>query len=155
MTWTRFQYTIRRLIVKSRKVSKPRDLYQELSDRSEIWQAPRQHCCRRACKISKRCDHLNQSRGFETSRDLTIRRLTDIETGPCHTVDAWHIFPASMSREGKSIKRVVHGTMIYSSDFWVVWRGVSMPKFPICVDSHYGTSRIFRATRVSMFTLLA
>ena len=71
-----FQYPIRRLVVRSRKVSKPRDLYLELYDRSEIWQAPRQRCCRRACQISKRCDNLNyRSRGIENSRDPTIRRL--------------------------------------------------------------------------------
>ena len=35
--WPPFQYPIRRLTVRSRKVSKPRDLYLELSDRSEIW----------------------------------------------------------------------------------------------------------------------
>ena len=74
--WAPFQYPIRRLTVRSRKVSKPPDLYLELSDRSVIWQAPRQQGCRSACQISKRCDNLNyQSRGFETSRDLTIRRL--------------------------------------------------------------------------------
>ena len=62
--------------VRSRKVSKPRDLYLELSDRSKIWQALRQHCCRCACQISKRYDNLKyQSRGFEISRDLTKRRL--------------------------------------------------------------------------------
>ena len=33
------QYPKRRLSVRSRQVSKPRDLYLELSDRSEIWQA--------------------------------------------------------------------------------------------------------------------
>ena len=40
---TRFQfwYQIRRPIVRSHKVSTSRDLYLELSDRSEIWQAPR------------------------------------------------------------------------------------------------------------------
>ena len=66
----------RRLIVRSRKVSKPRDLYLKLYDRLEIGQALRQQCCRRACQISERCCNLNyQSRGFETSRDLTIRRL--------------------------------------------------------------------------------
>ena len=71
-----FPYPIRRFIVRSRKVSKPRDLYLELSNRSEIWQAHRQYCCRCACQISKRCDDSNyQSRSFETSRDLTIRRL--------------------------------------------------------------------------------
>ena len=70
------QYAKRRLFVTSRKVSKPRDLYLELSDRSEIWQALRQHCCRCACQISKWYDNLKyQSRGFETSRDFTKRRL--------------------------------------------------------------------------------
>ena len=70
------QYPKRRLFVRSREVSKPRDLYLELSDRSEIWQALRQHCCRCACQISKRYDNLKyHSRGFETLRDLTKRRL--------------------------------------------------------------------------------
>ena len=69
-------FNIRGLIVRSREVSKPRDVYLKLSDGSEIWQAPRHQCCRRACQISKRCDDLNyQSRGFETWRCLTIRRL--------------------------------------------------------------------------------
>ena len=70
------QYPKRRLSVRSRKVSKPRDLYLELSYRFEIWQALRQQCCRCACQISKRYDNLKyQSRGFETLRDLTERRL--------------------------------------------------------------------------------
>ena len=74
--WAPSQYPKRRLFVRSREVSKPRDLYLKLSDRSEIWQALRQHCCRCACQISKRYDNLKyQSRGFETSRDLTKRRL--------------------------------------------------------------------------------
>ena len=60
------QYPKRRLSVRSRKVSK-RDLYLELSDRYDIWQA---------LQISKRYDNLKyQSRGFETLRDLTERRL--------------------------------------------------------------------------------
>ena len=75
-TWAPSQYPKRRLSVRSRKVSKPRDLYLELSDRSEIWQALRQQCYRCACQISKRYDNLKyQSRGFETLRDLTKRRL--------------------------------------------------------------------------------
>ena len=41
-----FQYPIRRLIVKPHKVSKARDSYLELYDRSEIWQSHRQHCWR-------------------------------------------------------------------------------------------------------------
>ena len=63
---------------RSREVSKP---CVTLSDRFEIWQAPWQQCCRGACQISKRSDDLNYpSRGFETSRDPTIKRLIDIET---------------------------------------------------------------------------
>ena len=71
-----FQYPTRRLIVRSREVSKPLDLYLELYDRSDIWQAHWQHCYRCACQISKRCNDWNyQSRGFETSLDLMIRRI--------------------------------------------------------------------------------
>ena len=74
--WAPSQYPKRRLSVRSRKVSKPRDLNLELSDRSEIWQILRQQCCRCACQISKRYDNLKyQYRGFETLRDLTERRL--------------------------------------------------------------------------------
>ena len=74
--WAPSQYPKRRLSVRSRKVSKPRDLYLESSDRSEILQALRQQCCRCACQIAKWYDNLKyQSRGFETLRDLTKRRL--------------------------------------------------------------------------------
>ena len=49
----------------------------ELSYRSEIWQASRQQRCRDACQISEWYDNSNiQSRFFETSRDLAVRRLT-------------------------------------------------------------------------------
>ena len=52
------------------EVSKPRDWYLQLCDRSEVW-------CRYACQISKRYEHFKiRSRAFETLRDLTIRRLT-------------------------------------------------------------------------------
>ena len=74
--WAPSQYPKRRLSVRSRKVSMPRDLYLESSDHSEIWLALRQQCCRCVCQISKRYDNLKyQSRGFETLRDLTKRRL--------------------------------------------------------------------------------
>ena len=70
------QYPKRRLSVRSRKVSKPRDWYFKLSYRFEIWQAHRQHCCRSACQISERYDNSKyKSRGFEILRDLTGRRL--------------------------------------------------------------------------------
>ena len=52
-TWAPSQYPKRRLFVRSREVSKLRDLYLDLSDRSEIWQTLRQHC-----QISNRYDNL-------------------------------------------------------------------------------------------------
>ena len=62
-----------RLTARSQEVSKPRDSGLDFSDRSEIWQAPRQERCRYACHISERYDHDIQSRGFETSRALAVR----------------------------------------------------------------------------------
>ena len=74
--WPPFQYPIRRLIVRSREVSKPRDRQFKLSHRCEIWPAHRQQCCRGVCQISQRSDYSkHKSRGIETSRYLTIRRL--------------------------------------------------------------------------------
>ena len=74
--WAPSQYPKRRLFVRSRKVSKRRDWYFKLPYRFEIWQAHRQHCCRSACQISERSDNFKyKSRGFETLRDLTERRL--------------------------------------------------------------------------------
>ena len=64
-----FQYQITRPILGSREVSKPRYLYLESFDLSEIWQA----LCLSNIKAIR---YLNcQFRGFETSRDLTVRRL--------------------------------------------------------------------------------
>ena len=72
----RSQYPKRRPFVRSRFVSTPRDWYFKLSYRFEICQAHRQHCCRSACQISERSDNSKyKSRGFETLRDLTERRL--------------------------------------------------------------------------------
>ena len=69
-----FQYPIRRLIVRSRKVSKLWDLYAELPDWIEFWKAPQQHCCCGSCSISKWCHDSNyQPCSFATSRDITIR----------------------------------------------------------------------------------
>ena len=72
-----FQYPIRPLIVISCKVSEAvRFVFRIVRNSIEIWQAPRQQCCRCAYQRSKRYDNLNyQSHGFETSRDFTIRRL--------------------------------------------------------------------------------
>ena len=72
--WGLFQHPIRRRIVRSHEVSKLRDWL--LSHRFEIWQAPRQQCCRGACQFSERLGNSNYKyRGFESSRDLAIRRL--------------------------------------------------------------------------------
>ena len=69
-------FPIRRLTLRSGKVSKPGDLYSELDDCSEIWQAPWHHCWWGTRQISKRLEKLTpESRVFETSLDLTIRRL--------------------------------------------------------------------------------
>ena len=49
----------------------------KLSYRSEMSQASRQRCCRGACQMSERLKKYKlESRGFETSRDLAVRRLT-------------------------------------------------------------------------------
>ena len=67
-----FQYPIRRL-VRSRKVSKPWDLYPELSDHFEIWQVPWQHYCWCGSQISKWCKHFNtRSHAYEALRDILI-----------------------------------------------------------------------------------
>ena len=80
------QYMKRRLPVRSRKVSKPRDWNFKLSNRLEIWQAHRQHCCRSACQISERSDNSKyKSRDFETLRDLTERRLFGYWDGALNT----------------------------------------------------------------------
>ena len=95
------QYPKRRLFVRSRQVSKPRDLYLELSDRSEIWQALRQQCCRCACQISKRYDNLKyQSRGFETYEKTSFRilrrgpghELTPLSVWNMYGMSNWHLF---------------------------------------------------------------
>ena len=49
----------------------------DLSNRSENWQAPRKQRSRDASQISERYDYHNlPSCGYETSQDLTVRRLT-------------------------------------------------------------------------------
>ena len=79
-----FQYPIRRLIVRSREVTEPRDRQLKLSYRCEIWQARRQQC-RGACQISERSDYSKyKSRGNETSRDFMIRRLIRYWNGALH-----------------------------------------------------------------------
>ena len=71
LSWASIHKAVRRLTARSRKVSKQRDSGLNFSNRSEIWQVPRQRCCRGACQISERYDHCNiQSRGFETSRGV-------------------------------------------------------------------------------------
>ena len=91
--WAPSQYPKRRLSVRSRKVSKPRDRYFELSYRFEIWQAHRQHCCRSACQISERSGNSKyKSRGFETLRDLTERRLFGYWDGALVSGDNIYLF---------------------------------------------------------------
>ena len=59
------------------EVLKPWDSGLNFPIHSEIWQAPLPQRCRDAYQISERYDQYNiQSRVFETSQDLAVRRLT-------------------------------------------------------------------------------
>ena len=75
-TWGWFQYSIRRLIVRSCKAAKPQDWLLKSLHCFGIWQAHRQHCCWGACQISEWLYNSKyKSCGFETLRNLTIRCL--------------------------------------------------------------------------------
>ena len=108
--WAPSQYPKRRLFVRSRKVSKPRDWYFKLPYGFEIWQAHRQHCCRSACQISERSDNSKyKSRDFEILRDLTERRLFGYWDGalvPCKGHRRWLV---DSSHTG-SVKRTPGGS---------------------------------------------
>ena len=67
-------------------------------------QVPRQHCCRRACQILKRCDYLNYlSRGFETSRDLMRR----------HLIGYWNGAQVSMTGTRNYIPQILWNVITY------------------------------------------
>ena len=110
ISWAPSQYPERRLFVRSRKVSKPRDWYFKLSYRFEISQAHRQHCCRSACHISERSDNSKYKiRGFETLRDLTERRLFGYWDG---ALAAFNKVTAS-----ECLHRCAHHTGCYAYNF--------------------------------------
>ena len=113
-------------VVGSRKVSKPRDWYFELSYRFEIWQAHRQHCCRSACQISERSNNSKyKSRGFETLRDLTERRLFGYWDGAQITPeeDNWPTFDTKVSFLCKTTILIKQQTYRY-----------------VCINCRYGSS---------------
>ena len=59
----------------------------------EVWNT--QYFSPTVCQISQRYDNLNcRSRGFETSRDLTIRRLIGYWNGPCFLHNTPHVYPS-------------------------------------------------------------
>ena len=70
--WT-FQYPIRCLIVRSREVSKQWDWQFDLWHWFEIWQVQHSQAAVRISEWSNNSKH--KFRGFETSLDLTVRRL--------------------------------------------------------------------------------
>ena len=73
--WASIYYADGRLTAKSHEVSKPRNSGLDFSNCSKIWQASRQQRCRDTCQIWERHDNYNiQFHGFETSRDLAVRR---------------------------------------------------------------------------------
>ena len=153
MPWAPSQYPKRRLFLRSRKVSKPRDWYFKWSYRFEMWQAHRQHCCRSACQISERSDNSNyKSRGFETSRDLTERRIFGYWDGalaPC------------VARPSTAVVSIMNGTQVidfteggYQRTFAItirVWRRDMKCKCSVHIwlhkDSLFRTQR-FRNRRV-------
>ena len=60
-----------------RQILKPRDSSLDFSKQSKTRHVHRQQRCHDTCRILERCYHYNsQSRGFEISRDLAVRRLT-------------------------------------------------------------------------------
>ena len=66
-----------RLTGRYREVWKFRDSDLDFFNRSEIWQSHRQQRCRDTSAMLERYDHYNfQSRSFQHSRDLAVRRLT-------------------------------------------------------------------------------
>ena len=80
MIWAMFQYPIIRLIVRSREVSKQRDWYLDLSDRYEIWQAPRQHCCDTTMRKWKFKPLISRRGDFTRYYDETSYRI--LKRGP-------------------------------------------------------------------------
>ena len=149
--WAPSQYPKRRLFVRSRKVSKPRDWYFKLSYRFEIWQAHRQHCCRSACQISERSDNSKyKSRGFETLRDLTERCLFGYWDGAL-CLPTSHTVVASCSRAGKrdtSYFENACGQNVLTfrpgpgdSGSWTSWTSTSQKTPSPCspVPLHFGT----------------
>ena len=109
--WALFQYLIRRLVVRSHEVVKPRWSFIS-PHRFVIWQAHWQHCCQGACQISKRSYNSKyKCRGFETLQDLTLRHHIRYWNGPCRHRDDpssglhWWLMASS------SDKYVLTGTM--------------------------------------------
>ena len=84
-SWSPFQYQIRRLIVRSREVSKPRDWEFKLSHRFDILQAHRQQCCQGACQISERSVKKSWIRYLTRSYVFSY-----IETGSWHLLGMPH-----------------------------------------------------------------
>ena len=120
------QYPKRRLSVRSRKVSKPRDWYFKLSYRFEIWQAHRQHCCRSACHISERSDNSKYKyRGFETLRDLTRRRLFGYWDGALYPSGFLHSYwgNCTISSETHLIRK--SDLRNFTQSFWKCMQGQS------------------------------
>ena len=66
-SWTFIQQADRRLTVRSREASKPRDWMFQWSHRSGIRRASRQRCCRGACQISR-----------DWKSNLTASRLLEV-----------------------------------------------------------------------------
>ena len=91
-TWAPSQYPKRRLSVRSRKVSKPRDLYLELPDRSEIWQAVLPMCLSNFKAIRQSKVPISWLRDFTRSYENTSFRILrrgpgSVATSPVYSCD--------------------------------------------------------------------
>ena len=65
----------RYLTARSHEASKPQNWMLKLTYHSEIWQASWQYCCSGNCQISEWLKKFKpESRGFQTSWDLAVRR---------------------------------------------------------------------------------
>ena len=88
------QYRLRRINVKSLKVSEARGPWLGLSNSSEIWQESRQDCGRDTCQISMRYKQLN-TRSPSRSYDKTFYAILngcDIESFPMFVGLVWVIW---------------------------------------------------------------
>ena len=109
--------------------------------RKEVWapfQYPiRRQGCRSACQISKGCDNLNyQSRGFETSRDLTIRCLIGYWNGTLALEGLTHLPLDKMAAISQALFSRAFSWM-KSFVFWLKFHWNLFPRVQLIITQHW------------------